>query len=47
VLEGKAADCGIDLAADIIEKRLRSFLTPDMARCNTQRFAASLCVDSK
>jgi transposase len=31
---------GLDLAADIIEKRARFFLTPDMARRSSQRFAA-------
>jgi hypothetical protein len=38
---------GIDLAADIIEKRSRCFLTPNMARRSSQRFAASFCIDGK
>ena len=37
----------LDLAADIIEKRSRYFLTPDMARRSSQRFAASFCIDGK
>jgi hypothetical protein len=47
-LEGNATDCAaLDLAADIIEKRSRCFLTPDMARRSSQRFAASFRIDSK
>jgi hypothetical protein len=37
----------LDLAADIIEKRSRCFLTPGMARRNSQRFAASFSIDGK
>ena len=37
----------LDLAADIIEKRSRCFLTPDMSRRSSQRFAASFRIDSK
>src|ERR1035437_10908259 len=37
----------LDLAANIIEKRSRCFLTPDMARRSSQSFAASFCIDDK
>ena len=37
----------LDLAVDIIEKRFGCFLTPDMARRSSQRFAASFCIDGK
>ncbi len=47
-LEGNATDCAAStLAADIIEKRLRCFLTPDMTRRSSQRFAASFLIDGK
>jgi hypothetical protein len=32
----------LDLATNILEKRLGCFLTPNMARCSSQRFASSL-----
>jgi hypothetical protein len=31
----------LDLATNILEKRLGCFLTPNMARCSSQRFASS------
>jgi hypothetical protein len=37
----------LDLAANVIEKRSRCFLAPDMARRSSQRFAASFCIDGK
>jgi hypothetical protein len=39
--------CRLDLAANIIEKRLGGFLTPDMAPRGSQRFAASFRIDGK
>jgi len=37
----------LDLAKNIIQKRLGCFLTPTMARGNTRRLAASFCIDGK
>jgi len=47
-LEGKAADCAASILLRISSrKRSRCFLTPDMARRSSQRFAASFCIDGK
>ncbi len=47
-LEGKAADCAAwSLLRISIKKRSGCFLTPDMARRNIQRSAASFGVDGK
>jgi hypothetical protein len=37
----------LDLAANIVEKRLGCFLTPNMARCSSQRFASSFGINGK
>ena len=46
-LEGNAMDCCLDLAADIIQERFGSLMTPDVARGNTQRLAARFGVEGE
>ena len=47
-LEGNATDCAASIfATDIIQERLGSFLTTNMALRNAESFAASFGVDGK
>ena len=47
-LEGNATDCAASILLRISSRRgFRCFLTPNMARRSSQRFAASFCIDGK